>query len=347
MQPRVAIIILNYNNWEDTIECMESLLKIEYSNFSITLVDNASTNQSTEHIVSWIKGEIKTSIKNIELSHLTKPFEKKPLPYRLISKNHQSNSTPLTQESTKPLITIIQSPNNNGYSAGNNIGIKHALTTTDPKYIWLLNNDTVAEKGALQALVRTFEDQEAEHIGIIGAKLKYYYSPEKIQAIGGKFNKWFATSRHIGDGEADNGQYDIHISEQSIDYPVGASLFIRREFISDIGLMCEDYFLYYEELDWTLRGQKLGWSVGYCPEAIIYHKEGGSIGSSSTPKNRSETSEYYTLRSRLIFSRKYLTRYLPSICAGFFLVIANRIKRRQLSRVPLVIRAFFDGWRWR
>lgn len=103
-------------------------------------------------------------------------------------------------------------------------------------------------------------------IGLCGSLLHYYYEPERVQAINGVYNKYFATS-----------QYNTSIlSLKPIDYVVGASMLISKEFIEDIGLLSEEYFLYYEELDWVMRA-KGKYIQAYATESIVYHKEGATI----------------------------------------------------------------------
>lgn len=337
---------MNYNGWRDSQECLESLLKLDYSNYRIVLVDNNSPNDSMSHIIAWAKGEEVASVDNVALKHLSIPPFSKPLDYILYDKESASKGGLAEQEASlnNPLV-FVQAGENKGFSAGNNVGIQYALAQNDAEYVWLLNTDTVVEPNALSELAQKalYYNNKSQKTGIIGSKLMYYYRPELIQAIGGSYNKWLGTSRHIGGFEHDNGQYDNECP-QSIDYPVGASMFVSVDFIREVGLMCEDYFLYFEELDWVNRGLMRGWNVGYCWQSKIYHKEGGSIGSSSKPGEPSLFSEYYLLLNRLRFTHKFYPKLAFLVRLGFVLVLFNRSRRLQFSKFKQAFKIMFHSF---
>ena len=306
---KVYIVLVNYNGWRDTIECLESLLKLEFPNFQVVVVDNCSPDGSFEHIVAWSQGGEAAQIKNPELRHLSAPFVAKPVqlavfenqPAAIAEMNRLVNST--------AKLVLIQAGANGGFSAGNNVGIRYALAQNDATHVWLLNNDTVVDPQALNELIAHAAGKRAEKVGLIGAKLLYYYAPEKMQAVGGIYKKWCFKSVHLGEGEIDIGQYDDEkVVSRAMDYPVGASMFTSVDFINDVGLMSEKYFLFFEEMDWVLRGRTKGWSVSYCHSARVYHKEGGSIGTSSKLKMRSRVAQTSAVRSRLVFVRSHYKR---------------------------------------
>ena len=123
---------------------------------------------------------------------------------------------------------------------------------------------------------------------------------------------------------------------EHIDYVIGASVFVRREFLQDIGLMCEDYFLYCEEIDWAERA-KGKYKIACMPESVVYHKEGASTGGQSV-ENKTMFSDYYQLRSRLLFTKKFHKKYLPIVYLTMLYAIFNRIKRRQYDRIWMIIK---------
>jgi hypothetical protein len=237
-------------------------------------------------------------------------------------------------------LILIQSEENRGFAAGNNIGIQYALARGDAGYIWLLNNDTVVEASTLNALVNKACDYNVKKhkIGIIGAKLLYYSDPDIIQGVAGLYNKWFAISRHLGIFENDHGQYDNEAIAGKMDYSIGASLFVSVPFIKEVGLMCEDYFLYFEEIDWAVRGKAKGWQLGYCWQAKVFHKEGHSAGANSKKlQEKSKIADFYSVRNRIIFTKKFYPMCLWTVRLGFIFVIINRIRRRQFDRVRSAI----------
>ena len=350
--PKVYIIILNYNGWADTIECLESVLRNNYPNYQIVVVDNNSPNNSVEYIKAWAEGKLEVWIEqDYLLRHLSFPPVKKPIPYVYYNREEAENGGNILLErklmekmppniTTKYPLIFIQTGENLGFAGGNNVGIKYALAKDDFEYVWLLNNDTVIKKDSLSKLVKKFEKYRklGKKVGIVGSKLLYYDNPEVIQGIGGIYNKWFAVAKHLGIFEEDKGQYDNEEVLDKIDYIIGASMLVNKDFIKEIGLICEDYFLYFEELDWVLRGKQKGYQLGYCWQSKVYHKEGSSIGSSSKGEEKSEVADYYGLRNRIFFTKKFYPECLWSVYLGFVGVFFNRIKRRQFKRLLNLIR---------
>lgn len=330
---KIYIIILNYNGWQDTIECLESVLKSDYPNYQIIVVDNDSPNSSMEYIINWAEGKQEVIYdKTSQLKHLSQLFEVKPVKYIYYTKYEALSGGDKEKEmrDKNPLI-FIQAGENGGFAAGNNVGIKYALAKNDFEYIWLLNNDTVIEHDCLSRMIDKVETykREKKKLGLMGTKLFYYDTPDVIQAIGGSYNKWVGDSTHIGTFEKDEGQYDNEDIIYKMDYPIGASILVSKVFLIDVGLLNEEYFLYYEELDWVMRGKLKGWEIGYCWDAKIYHKEGQSIG--SHPMKRSFLSEFYLFRNRLIFSKKYFNNYTAFVVMRLWLTYIKRVVFKQKS----------------
>jgi len=120
-------------------------------------------------------------------------------------------------------------------------------------------------------------------------------------------------------------EFDVCKVEKRLFGIQGASIFVRRAFLEQVGLLSEDYFLYFEEEDWAMRsiGQ---FQFGYAPDSVIYHKEGKTTGSDSyRGATKSLSSEYYLTMSRLIFTQKYFPLYLPGICFSHLMIATKRI----------------------
>jgi len=340
MHPKVYIILVNYNGWKDTIECLESLLRSDYPNFQVIVVDNASMDDSMAHILSWAQGCQSPSVGNHRLAYLTNPPLGKPISYVLYNFAPGLDAVSQHKKSGDRPLILIQSGENRGFATGNNIGIHCAFDKNDADYIWLLNNDAVVEADALSALVKKAGayEKKRQKVGIIGAKLLYYDSPDKIQGVAGMYNKWLASSKHLGSFEVDCGQYDNEAVIDKMDYTIGASIFVFTDFIKDVGLMCEDYFLYFEEIDWALRGKAKGWQLGYCWQARVYHKEGRSAGTDARrPQEKSAIADYHSIRNRILFTKKFYHAQLPTVRLSFLIVLFNRIRRGQFDRLGWVI----------
>ncbi len=342
--PFVYIILVNYQGWQHTIECLEGLFRGSYENFAVIVVDNGSSDHSLENIQLWAEGRLDLLRNNTDRIDIhSYPPVSKPIKYIQLGAEQIS---PLNLEKMKDhRLFIISSRTNLGFAGANNLAMRLALYNDKCKYLWLLNNDTVAEKDALRGLVKKAEraNKTGLRYGLWGSKLLYYHHPERINAVGAKYYKWIGLSRQIGIMEIDRGQYDRYTSE--IDYIVGASLFIDREFISQTGMMCEDYFLYYEELDWTLRGIQKGWAPALCPESLVYHKEGATIGSSKGRGTKSITTDYYAYRNRILFTLKFFPYCLFTVLIASIGGLLFRLLKGDIGNLKAIARGIIDGIR--
>jgi len=159
--PKVYIILLNYNNWADTIECLESVLRNDYPNYQVIVVDNNSPNNSMEYLKAWAEGRIDVWVNpNNPLRNLSFPPVPKPIPYVYYTREEAEKCKNLDLEekfksdipegvTTKYPIVFIQSGNNLGFAGGNNVGIRYALIKNDFDSVILLNNDTVIKGEAI------------------------------------------------------------------------------------------------------------------------------------------------------------------------------------------------------
>ena len=189
-----------------------------------------------------------------------------------------------------PYITIIKSNNNLGYAGGNNLGIRAA----HGKYLFIINNDTIFKDFNVQALIDRFES--APNYGIVCPKIRFVCDNNPIQYAGyTPLSKVTVRNRAIGFGEEDNGQYN---SAHLTPYAHGAAMLVKREAIEKIGLMPECYFLYYEELDWSMMFTRAGYQIWYEPACTIYHKESQATGQNSPLRT------YYITRNRFLLVRR-------------------------------------------
>lgn len=315
---KVYIVLLNYNGTKDTIECLESLLKIDYSDFQVIVVDNSETMGPFEQLIDWSEGNCK--IVETQFEDLIYPISEKPIGHAIFLEENWGT------KSVNEKIIFVKAEKNRGFAAGNNIALRYVLKYgVEDSLVWILNNDTVVEKKALLNQVNYLNPDEKSRVGLLGSKLLYYHLPDQIQAVGGRFNNHTLLPTHIGEKmPADTAKSKL----RKIDYPVGASILTSLKFIKEVGIMNEAYFLFFEELDWTKRGASYSWDIDWCPDSIIYHKEGASIGSSSI-HNRSDFSEIQFFKSRKKFVNSFFKLgwkyYLTTIALLFKKVIKGKI----------------------
>jgi GT2 family glycosyltransferase len=191
-------------------------------------------------------------------------------------------------------------PKNLGFAGGNNVGIRQALAD-GCSHCWLLNNDTVVAPDSLEKMEALASTDQ--HLGILGACLLEYHQEKTIQCFGGAIYNWYTTGhRLVGQGQSSEV---LPKTEPKVDFILGASMFIPAAVINKVGLLSEDYFLYYEELDYAQRCAKQGFHMRVCMAAKVWHKHGASIGSSSSVKRKSAMSAYYATRNTILFTRKF------------------------------------------
>lgn len=189
-----------------------------------------------------------------------------------------------------PDITVIRSDANLGFAGGNNLGIRQA--TGD--YLLLLNNDTEVEDDTLHRLCECLDADPT--IGAVCPKIRFFAPPRAIQFAGyTPLTRITLRNALIGFGEADDGRFD---TPRDTPYAHGAAMMIRREALEKAGPMPELYFLYYEELDWSVRIREAGYRIVYDPRATVFHKESATTGQQSPLRT------YYLTRNRLLFARR-------------------------------------------
>jgi hypothetical protein len=240
--PKVYIVLINYDGWADTIECLESILRNSYPNYHVVVIDNNSQDNSIEYIKAWAEGKLEVWIKpNNVLRFLSNPPIEKPISYVYYTNEEAlKGSKPRLEsesENNYPL-TFIQTGDNLGFAGGNNVGIRYALAQNDFDYIWLLNNDTVIDKNSLSDIITAAAKDNLDRP--IGSYVYEYHEPETLQLYGGlRFYKYSILRPSFAKL---NG---------NIDCISGVSLFLSQEKINELGLMEEKYFLNSEDLEYT------------------------------------------------------------------------------------------------
>jgi GT2 family glycosyltransferase len=324
----VCVVVVNWNGWEDTLECLESLLRLDHPDCSIVVCDNGSTDDSVQRIRDWAAGRLPARSGAGPLAALTWPPAPKPVPLA----EHDRERAEAGGSMDDGRLVLVRTERNLGFAGGNNVGLRYALARGF-RWAWLLNNDTVVPPGALTALVR--EAEREPRAGMVGSKLLYYDRPERVQALGGAtYNAWLALPRHLG-ANLRAGEEPAWDPASRMAYVVGASMLVSTDFVREVGLMSEEYFLYFEELDWVMRSGGR-WRLGYAPGSVVYHKEGGSIGGNSHHAEKSWTADYHFMRSRLLFTRKFLPSRLPGVYVALLAAMLRRARRGRWDRVRMI-----------
>lgn len=202
---------------------------------------------------------------------------------------------------------VIRSDKNLGFSGGQNVGIKYALSK-GADYVLILNNDTYVDKNFIDELLKVAEQENS--IGILSPKI--YFAP-KFEYHRNRYLKnelgrvfWYAggeidwenvIGHNRGVDEVDKGQFD---KTGETDIATGCCMLIKKEVFDRAGIFDDKYFLYYEDADLTMRAKNKGFKVVYAPKSMIWHKNAGSAGGSG-----SILQDYYITRNRLIFGFRF------------------------------------------
>ncbi len=290
-KPFVSIVVLNWNSYDDTINCIESLKKITYPEYEIIIVDNGSTDGSE----------------------------------RILKQRF-------------PELTLIQTGHNLGFTGGVNAGIRHALKE-GADYIHLLNNDTVVAPDFLEELLKVAEkDGKA---GILCSKIYFYHRPDRIWYAGATFYSLIGLTVLVGCGRKDNKRFDT-IRETE---PTGCSMLLKREVCEKIGLFDEEYFCYYEDLDFGMRAKRAGFRTLYVPSSKVWHKIG------ETTKG-SLVMVYYLVRNCMRFADTYypLPAFVRHIRYGLvtgmftlYVLITQKQKLKAMRRIYQGVRDYLNG----
>lgn len=257
-----AVIVLHYLNAQNTRDCLESLIRGNYQKdpFKLIVVANSDENNFSASLIR-----------------------------------------------DYPLVEVIKPKENDGFAAGNNLGIKFALKE-GYQHLILLNNDTIVSPDLVSKI--TEKTEKDNDIGLLSPKIyfakgfEYYidkYTDEDWGKViwygGGKIDWANVYASHRGVDEVDRGRFD---KEEETDFATGCCLYIRSEVVKKIGYLDEKYFMYFEDVDYSVRAKKKGFKVSYYPNTCLWHKNAASSG-----KPGSSIHIYYQTRNRLYFGMKY------------------------------------------
>jgi GT2 family glycosyltransferase len=263
MDPSVSIVLLNWNSAEHTIECIESLLEINYDRFNIIVVDNNSEEKHLELIRDYMKGKRGFTSEFVDYKQNTKPLS-------FCEYNIDEIGEKKYDVKNNRLITLIKNNSNDGFPGGCNIGIRLALSWNSD-YVLLLNNDVVVDKQFLNELVKATESETS--IGIAGSKIYHYDEPDRIQSVGGDMLWWMFWPLNYRMNEIDD-EKSTEVTER--DFVWATSQLINANLFRDVGLLDEKFFFGIEEYDLCDRAKKKGYNVVFVPSSKVWHKGNAS-----------------------------------------------------------------------
>ncbi len=240
-----TIILLNWNGWQDTIECLESLYRMSTDDYIILVVDNASDDDSVNKIIEWLRNNEHTFIFKKEDDILTESLKKKDCIVYALNENY-------------------------GFAKGNNKGIE-LVRDIEIDYYLLLNNDTTVDTRFLESLVH-FQQEHPEYKALM-PQIRYYDNPDKIWNCGGKIVAGLRRYNY-------NDVLYTMITEKEfipITFITGCAMFACAGLLDDNKLLTERFFFGVEDLDFSMRMKEMSVKMACLLSSKIYHKVSNSV----------------------------------------------------------------------
>lgn len=235
-----------------------------------------------------------------------------------------------------PEVVLIHSDENLGFAEGNNVGLRAALAA-GADYALLLNNDTIADEGLVEALVA--EARRRPDAGALCPMIYYVDPPDRIWYAGARFDpRALHNGRHTGYRERDTGQYH---AVREIGRATGAAMLVPREVVERVGYMDGGLFLQVEDVEWSLRMRAAGYRILFVPAGKVWHHVSVASGGERAPD-----TAYYEMRNTLeVCSRHVPARGLARLGRETGTLILHLLHARLAPRPLANARAVLDGWR--
>ena len=334
VKPKVAIAILNWNGWEETINCLESVRKLEYSNYQTIIVDNGSRDGSVEKIEAWM------------FAHFRRPYVCVEYDQKIALQggNRESERTLQAAPSDKRIV-LIRNKTNLGYDGGNNVAIHYALKSPHPAdYVFILNSDATVKKDCLRLMVNISQDQKA---GIVGAVIVNKESQRIQFAKSGSFLGQLITIKDM-DKLPKRNKTQIFWHSPIV---CGAAMLLSKDVLRTIYQIRGEYlnsglFAYFDENDFCYIASKAGYRAVIAGQAIVFHGRHKSQYSYRNPL----IFHYYFTRNAILLANSLLPLHQKILfhSFNFFVNIRRAIKMilcQNKTAARTILLGMFDGYR--
>jgi GT2 family glycosyltransferase len=303
---RWAVVVPSFNHAADAINCLESLRDAELRPETVILVDDASTDNAVQSIAAWAS--------------------EAGVPHRIVDPGELGINV-----STIPWLTIVASKKNGGFAVSCNLGLSYARDHTDSPFVLLLNNDAAVSRSYFRDLAAGIAT--VPNVGLATGTI-YEWDQETVWYAGGRFNPLRAVAEHYLDVPADR-------APRTTEFICGCTMLISRAVLESLGGMAECYTpCYCEDVEYSLRAQRSGFSLAYVPDAKAFHRVGSSLGRD----DRSPQVTYWFNRNRGYAMRRNYTGWRRAAGIGYLaLSKPARALWELLHGRPRSARAFITG----
>lgn len=204
-------------------------------------------------------------------------------------------------------IIYLKTDRNIGFGQANNKGISYALAKTNPDYVLLLNNDTVIQPDTLQKLIKPFQEQEG--LGIATSRIVYYHEPDKIWYGGAQLSRFLGWP--LIEDLNKNSDYNKSSQSRDVEFISGCVMMFSKESLEKIKGFDEDFFMYVEDLELSIRALEMGYRLWYTADTTVLHKVQASKNSGEavglSPHNPNLPFQFYhRTRNHWLTYRKHL-----------------------------------------
>lgn len=318
--PILGVVLVAFDCGAVLLDCLESLRAASGVRLRVVVVDNASTDDTLARLRGWASGaEPYTASAD---SPIPLAASAKPLPMHSPG-DALPDGVPFT-------LTLLNAGANGGFAAGVNLGLADLAARPDIDRFWILNPDSIVPPATPATLARA-----AGGFALMGNRVVYLERPGLIQIDGGQIDWCTGVTRNMNQFARHPGTPAPEVA--GIAFIHGASMVASRRHYETVGPMTEDYFLYYEEVDWALRRRDL--PLAYCPNAPIFHRAGASIGSGAPGRMPSPFSVYFMTRARLRFVRRFRPTALPGAYVFSLAKAAQMLLKGGRAQAAAMLRA--------
>lgn len=301
--PKVAITVLNWNGWTDTLKCLESVFRSDYPNYTTIVCDNGSDDDSVHRIREWADGRLTVDVSAGDcLRHLLLPPVPKPIPYTQLTRAQAEDET-VTLDARVRLF-VVQTGGNLGYARGNNVGIRFALRR-QADYIFVINNDTIVHPQCITTLANFGENHP--DAALMGPKILDPHSLSYTQwAVANSLTFMtillaLSPFRHVVSRTRSFRNFFYLLDSPGDVYAIpGSAMMFTSAALRTVGLFDEATFIYWEEFIMAEKLRQRGLRTFIVPDAVIWHAQHASIGKIGARKF------IENLRSERYFFTKYL-----------------------------------------
>ena len=319
----VVVIIVAFGNAAEVLRCVSALCRSTFQVFEIVIVENKGA-ADFEALCSALAG--------IARQGHTSPLR---TAVRVCAAEGRSKRCWQARLVSGQLVYVIESRTNFGYGGGVNLALRAIRGSEDWRGVWILNPDTVPEPSALEHVIHYSEQGGYD---LTGCRL---VENGRIQSRGGVWHRLLGRGKSIGYGDPMEKSIEPSEVERELEWISGAACYATRRFTQEVGLMSEEFFLYCEDVEWSLRRGRS--RLGYAHDAVVHHALGTTIGSSGAIAKRSDLSIYLAQRNPLLLTRECFPLIFPLVALTTLLFSAEYLVRGSAAAFIVACRGWWAG----